>query len=528
MNLQSSDYNITATSALTQIGFLEHTQRSRKALIEDLSRYHFFRLGEIDGKIKTIAESFTVVGTIDIDNLRAHNSEEEMPGYDVDVTIKEDHLLPKEVKVSVMDPALEYHNETAASQLFTGISGTESVEYTFSIVDPASEARNRAERLLLKAYSENIEYEFFAMPSEAKYSIGDIIQAPVNGINYRMRIESKQMTLPIGAIKFRCVSISPFTPTVYQDNVTSLATRAGDQFARDSFPRNSIVLPIWSEPIREADKGRLGVYLAVSGRGRGFGSSASLYREIADEYFELQKAGIPFSPMGISASTLPSHVVGEDGTNQLDVWFFDDVSLESVTSGDITRYPLVNLLRIGNEWIRFRDAAALTLEDNSPYGSKWRLTNLYRGQFGTESAAGTSKAAGEYAALVTPSLQFYELEQEDIGQFVTLKAVTVGQDIDVAPETSFVFAGANTTPSLSLADLPVMTSAQFATKISDETGTAGKLVFSTSPVLVAPILGTPNSGNLINCTGFPAAALSGMASWMPSFSTKRSTPNICH
>lgn len=80
-----------------------------------------------------------------------------------------------------------------------------------------------------------------------------------------------------------------------------------------------------------------------------------------------------------------------------------------------------------------------------------------------------------------------------------------------------------TVPATSIADLPLMTSAQLAGKVSDETGTAGKLVFSTSPVLVAPILGTPNSGLLTNCTGFPAANLSGMASWMPSFLT---TPNI--
>ncbi|MBK8468189.1 MAG: hypothetical protein IPL32_20435 [Chloracidobacterium sp.] len=75
---------------------------------------------------------------------------------------------------------------------------------------------------------------------------------------------------------------------------------------------------------------------------------------------------------------------------------------------------------------------------------------------------------------------------------------------------------------LVIGDLAVMTSAEFAAKISDETGT-GKLVFATSPVLIAPILGTPNSGLLTNCTGFPAANLSGMASWMPSFLT---TPNV--
>jgi hypothetical protein len=43
------------------------------------------------------------------------------------------------------------------------------------------------------------------------------------------------------------------------------------------------------------------------------------------------------------------------------------------------------------------------------------------------------------------------------------------------------------------------TSSQLAGVISDETGT-GALVFATSPSLTTPILGTPTSGNLSNCT----------------------------
>jgi hypothetical protein len=52
------------------------------------------------------------------------------------------------------------------------------------------------------------------------------------------------------------------------------------------------------------------------------------------------------------------------------------------------------------------------------------------------------------------------------------------------------------------------TSANLAAAVSDETGT-GALVFANSPTLVTPILGTPVSGNLTNCTGYPASALSG-------------------
>lgn len=49
------------------------------------------------------------------------------------------------------------------------------------------------------------------------------------------------------------------------------------------------------------------------------------------------------------------------------------------------------------------------------------------------------------------------------------------------------------------------TSAQLKSVMSDATGT-GALVFGNAPTLVAPVLGTPASGNLGNCTGYPADA----------------------
>lgn len=59
-----------------------------------------------------------------------------------------------------------------------------------------------------------------------------------------------------------------------------------------------------------------------------------------------------------------------------------------------------------------------------------------------------------------------------------------------------------------LAQFAATTSAQLAGVISDETG-SGALVFATSPTLVTPVLGTPTSGNLSNCTNVPAGQLSG-------------------
>ena len=50
--------------------------------------------------------------------------------------------------------------------------------------------------------------------------------------------------------------------------------------------------------------------------------------------------------------------------------------------------------------------------------------------------------------------------------------------------------------------LATPTSANLRTALTDETGT-GVAVFATTPTLVTPILGTPTSGTLSNCTGLP-------------------------
>lgn len=50
--------------------------------------------------------------------------------------------------------------------------------------------------------------------------------------------------------------------------------------------------------------------------------------------------------------------------------------------------------------------------------------------------------------------------------------------------------------------LATPSSANLLAAVTDETGT-GSLVFATSPTLVTPLLGTPTSGTLTNCTGLP-------------------------
>lgn len=74
--------------------------------------------------------------------------------------------------------------------------------------------------------------------------------------------------------------------------------------------------------------------------------------------------------------------------------------------------------------------------------------------------------------------------------------------------------------------LATPSSANLASAVSDETG-SGSLVFATSPTLVTPVLGTPASGTLTNCTGLPiSTGVSGMGTGVATFLATPSSANL--
>ena len=74
--------------------------------------------------------------------------------------------------------------------------------------------------------------------------------------------------------------------------------------------------------------------------------------------------------------------------------------------------------------------------------------------------------------------------------------------------------------------LTTPSSANLLAALTDETGT-GANVFATSPTLVTPILGTPTSGTLTNCTGLPVSTgISGLATGSATFLATPSSANL--
>ena len=112
------------------------------------------------------------------------------------------------------------------------------------------------------------------------------------------------------------------------------------------------------------------------------------------------------------------------------------------------------------------------------------------------------------------------------GVTLTPTTLTASRTVTLADGDTTLASGTMAVTSGTLAQFAATTSAQLAGVISDETGT-GSLVFATSPTLVTPLLGTPTSGTLTNCTGLPVSTgVSGLGTGVATFLATPSSANL--
>lgn len=422
--LSASEYNV---SELTEevIGTKIESVMTARDAIDPLRSYGFFDCVDSGSFLNFPLRGKSPVATLDADDLGAAPSDSTDPRPLVDLTRSEDVELPRMVRVSYLQPNVDYATgQQKDSRLITTTVGAMDIQLVISMTD--DKAAQIAQVLLAEAWVGRESYKFVGSPGLQRLEPGDVVNLPVEGETQRARISSiaHGPTLEFEAIRD--------DSSVYQSEATGAPTTQTPQVI--GYAGVTIATYIDGPALTSAENDA-GLYVAAYGTGTKW-TGATIYQSTdgGSNYTAVVQVTRD-ATVGTLTTAFPA------STN----WFtFDRTStvrvtlangeLESVDEDAVLNGANAAFVGADGRWelIQFTTA---TLVSPGVYD----LSGFLRGRQGTEWAMSTSEVGDTFALVST--LTRLPLDAGAIGITRLLKAVTFGTLLESAQEQTTTPAG---------------------------------------------------------------------------------------
>lgn len=389
-----TDYDFSQADNIVT-GLVIATRSEIREIISRVLQSYFVDLVESDGKIKAVKRGGAAAATIPAGDLGA------VVGFDSEgknrtsLTRKQDIELPRRIDVSYYNPANGFQNSTQGSvrESIETTENTGSLDTGLAMSD--DEGRELSGALLYDAWASRTEAIITLPIKYLKYSSGDILNLPTKLGLLRVRIMQDSLA-PFGPVAFRVIT---------DDSESLVQNLPGSPISQPpalpdsggSWAQNTAHRDVWDGIAPGDDFGLLGQFttLAAATSPDDDYRGATIYVSFDNGASYGVSGTLPSrAQMGIAATELAAPVL--ECTAAWDKISTVDVTL---TNGTLASCSVAEALAgfknrayIGNEIVSFTSVEPLG--DNS-----YRLSNLLRGQWGTDPAWATH-AIGERFVLL--------------------------------------------------------------------------------------------------------------------------------
>lgn len=346
-----------------------------------------------------------------------------------------DSQLPRRIEVAYLDVNREYDQaKQSAERLNT--DAINAVQVELPIVLDAGEAARAAEVLLYAAWLERADLSFTLPPIYNALEAGDVVTVVTGAAAYELRITGLN-SLPDGRIE---VSAKPNAAATYTSSaVGQEGVYTGQNMALPG-PADLLLLDV--PCIDATTMNEPGLLVGLSPYLDAWNGSAIARSDDDGQTWAMVDSIEPPGTMaGVAETVLAAGV-----THIIDTSNTVDVSLHGGHLASVTESALfngANHFAIGAHG-RWEIVAAKTVVDHG--NSRYTLSNLMRGRFGTEWVMSLHTATDTVVLMDSSTLRFVSLNPSAINAERLWRGVPHGADIESAPDVALTYAAVNLKP----------------------------------------------------------------------------------